>query len=128
MGALDYYGAPSEREHIDGERMGGMLPANNSSNVYEASRLIKGGEGVLLGFTVYNSNAAAQFILLFDAAQVPANGAVPVAVFTVATVANLAVNWIPGRTFRRGIVICNSSTGPTLTIGAADCFFDAQYV
>jgi len=59
---------------------------------------------------------------------VPANGAVPVAVFTVATVANLAVNWIPGRTFRRGIVICNSSTGPTLTIGAADCFFDAQYV
>ena len=33
-----------------------------------------------------------------------------------------------GRAFQAGIVVCNSTTAVTLTIGAADTWFDVQYV
>ena len=32
-----------------------------------------------------------------------------------------------GREFESGLVICNSSTDATKTIGSADTFFDVQY-
>ena len=120
--------AEAERHQLRGEASGAGVPLNSRSVAYEAFRVVKAGPGTLYGFTVYNSNGAAQFILVFDAQELPANTAVPVAVFTVATVQNLGVEWLPGRTFERGIVLANSSTGPTLTIGSADCWFDAQYV
>ena len=105
-----------------------LQPLNIHSNAYEASRIVKSGTGILYGFTVYNSKTSSQFIQVFDATTLPADGAIPAALFTVATAANLGVNWIPGRTFQNGIVICNSSTGPTKTLGSADCWFDAQYL
>lgn len=105
-----------------------LLPLNKSSIAYAASLVVKTGTGILYGFTVFSSRASAQWIQVFDARDVPADGAVPAWIGTVATVSNLGVNWLPGRTFQAGIVICNSSTGPTKTIGSADCWFDAQYV
>lgn len=105
-----------------------LEPLNIHSNAYGASLVVKTGPGIFYGFTVYNSAAAAQFIQWFDAATLPADGAIPAGFITVATVASAGVNWLPGRTFLTGIVICNSSTGPTKTIGAADCFFDAQFL
>lgn len=105
------------------------LPLNSRSNVYENRREAKAGPGLLFGFSVYSSNVAAQFIQVFDKHDAPANGDVPDAVFTVATVAHLAVSYIfPGRFHKYGIWVVNSTTGPTLTAGAADCFFDVQYV
>lgn len=104
------------------------LPLNARSNVYANALLVKSGPGLLFGFSVYNSKNAAQFVQVFDSHDAPAAGAVPDAVFTVATVAHLAVSYIfPGRFHKYGIWIVNSSTGPTLTAGLADCFFDAQY-
>jgi hypothetical protein len=104
-------------------------PLNVSSQAAEASHIIKSGAGRLFGFTVYNSNVGAQFIQLHDAQTLPADGAVPVFVCKVATVVDKGVFWGDwGRFFDRGIVICNSSTFATKTIGAADCFFDAQYL
>jgi hypothetical protein len=35
---------------------------------------------------------------------------------------------LPPRFFNNGIVVANSSTSATLTIGAADCWFDCQYL
>lgn len=121
----------------DGELIAGLarelraagLPLNCHSNAYEASRLVKGGPGYLFGFTVYNSKGSGQFVQVHDSAVLPAEGAVPEVFFDIATVVAKAVQWLPlGRAFQRGIYLVNSSTGPTKTIGSADCFFDAQYI
>lgn len=109
------------------------LPLNVSSNV-DATRLqVKSGPGILFGFTVNTSKATAQYIQLHDSHDAPGSGAIPVAVFqinggAVATGNDLSVSYIfPGRFFRAGIWIANSSTRATLTAGSADCFFDAQF-
>lgn len=105
-----------------------LEPFNISSIAYEAARVVKTGPGILFGFTVYNSNGSAQFVQVFDARTVPDDGSVPACVFTVAGGSNLPVQWLPGRTFTAGCVLVNSSTGPTKTVGSADCWFDAQYL
>jgi hypothetical protein len=113
---------------VQGEH-GQPWPLNSSSPGYEASRVVKAGAGKLYGFTVYNSSGSTQFIQVHDAPGVPADGAVPCLVFSVATVSAVFVGFADvGRSFEQGCVLCNSSTGPTKTIGSADCFFDAQYI
>ncbi|MGH2835420.1 MAG: hypothetical protein ACRDUT_00080 [Mycobacterium sp.] len=110
------------------EAVVGGLPVSTHSNVYETGRLVNSGAGLFFGFSVYNSNADPQFIQLFDLTAAPASGSVPEAVFTAAGTSHLAVSYIfPGRYFRTGIWIGNSSTGPTYTAGGADCFYDCQY-
>ena len=105
------------------------LPLNTHSNVYENAHAVKSGPGYLFGFTVYNSKGSGQFIQVFDSSTLPAEGAVPETFFDIATVVAKGVQWLPlGRSFLRGIYLVNSSTGPTKTIGSADCFFDAQYI
>jgi hypothetical protein len=102
-------------------------PRNGTSPQLEAARIALAGEGRVFGFTVYNSNAAAQFILVFDQATIPSNGETADVVLKAPAGDVLGVNWIPGRWFQSGCVLCNSSTAPTLTAGAADCHFDVQY-
>lgn len=107
----------------------GPTLSNASSAAYEASHIIKAATGKLFILSVYSSKAATQWIQLHDAAALPADGAVPVLTLSIATVADLMLDWsIFGRNFANGIVVCNSTTGPTKTIGAADCFFDAQFI
>lgn len=102
----------------------------NTSDAYEASRVISTRPGKLMSLAGYNSKGSAQFIQLHDATSVPADTAVPVMVITAATVANFNFDaFIPegGYPFNNGIVVCNSSTGPTKTVGSADCFFTATF-
>jgi hypothetical protein len=100
-----------------------------ASTAYEASHVLKSTPGTLLMLSGYNSKGSAQFIQLHDAAALPADNAVPVFVMTVATVANFTVTLpIAGLKFATGIVVCNSSTGPTKTIGTTDCWFTAEIV
>ena len=122
--------APETREQflVAGE-LGYLIPLNISSVVYVNALVAKSGEGVCYGFSGYNSKASAQFIQVFDANAVPADTAVPVTILSVPATANFSVDYgWRGRVFRAGIVVCNSSTGPTKTIGSADCWFDVQYV
>lgn len=80
------------------------------------------------GFSVYNSSASAQWILMFDRSTLPADTAVPLMAFNVAGQQPLGVYYGEmGRLFRQGIILCNSSTDTTKTIGSANCFFDVEY-
>jgi hypothetical protein len=93
------------------------------------SIIVKTGISKLFGFSVYSSNVAAQFILMFDANGVPAESTVPIMAFPVAATASVGTYYgTAGRSFDHGIVLCNSTTATSKTIGAADCFFDVQYV
>lgn len=114
------WGTPSEYVQLE--------PFNKSSIAYAASLQIKNGPGILYGFTVYSSRSSGQFIQLFDSNTLPADNAVPAWVVSIDATSDREFQWIPGRTFLNGIVVCNSSTGPTKTIGSADCYFDAQYL
>jgi len=103
-------------------------PKNSTSTAYEASRVVKAFGGQLYGLQGYNSKGTAQFIQIHDARSLPADTAVPVVTITVPTASNFSIDFgTYGRQFQNGIVVCNSSTGPTKTIGAADCWFDVQF-
>lgn len=97
-----------------------------ASSAYEASHVLRATPGRLLSLVGYNSKATAQFIQVFNSATVPADTAVPVATMTVAGVSNFSLPLpITGMLFSTGIAVSNSSTGPTKTVGAADCYFTA---
>lgn len=105
------------------------FPLNVTSSGLSRSIIAKTGIAKLFGFTVTSTNVAAQWILLFDAAAVPANGTVPLAAFNVALASGFSAYYgSVGRAFRSGIVLANSTTQGTLTIGAADTLFDVQYI
>ena len=99
-----------------------------TSGSYKKSLVVKASAGRLFLLTGYNSNAAAQFVQVHDAAAVPADGVAPVYTFVVPQ-GNFSLDLTNiGDYFSNGIVVCNSSTGPTKTIGADDCWFTALYL
>ena len=107
-----------------------VAPSNaNSGSAYVASLVVKASAGVLYGLTGYNSRTSAQFIQVHSASALPADGVAPVVTFTVPASSNFSLDYGRfGRYCTPGIVISNSSTGPTKTIGSADIFVDVQYV
>jgi hypothetical protein len=102
-------------------------PTNFNRQVLLASVVLP-GDLLVYGCTVYSTNAAAQFVNFFDNSALPADGAVPLFSWPLAAHNGVGFSWAPnGRRFYAGLVLCNSSTDATKTIGAADCFFDVQY-
>lgn len=128
---LDVPGAISQGgwwSRLFGEATSAGFPVNSTSQALEAARVVKSGAGTLFGVSGFNNKGTAQFVQIFDVEKPPVNGAVPVVVITVPTVSNFSIAFgILGRSFARGIFVCNSSTLATLTAGAADCWFDCQY-
>jgi len=99
----------------------------DDSVAYEASAIIKDSSGTLYRLMGYNSGGA-QFLQLHDSATVPADNAIPKVLIAIAATANFDIDLGEiGRFFNNGIVVCNSSTEATKTIGAADCWFSAWY-
>lgn len=105
-----------------------LLPLNYHSRALEASCVVKTGPGVLYGFTFSSTLGAAQYVQVFDASSLPADGAVPIIAKSCAANDAVMLSWLPGRTFLVGIIICNSTTNGSKTLGAANSIFDAQFV
>jgi hypothetical protein len=106
-----------------------VVYSNSTSGKLESTRVVKSGAGRLFGVSGFSSKASNQFILGFDATSIPANGAVPNFVMQASASDNFWVSWAPNwRDFFDGWVFANSSTSSTLTLGSADCWFDAQYL
>lgn len=112
-----------------GQAVDAAGPNNASTTAYAASLVVKAAGGRLFGLSGYNSKGSAQWIQVHDAASLPSDTAVPVVILYVAATSSFSLDFgLRGRAFTTGIVVCNSSTGPTKTIGSADIFADAQYV
>jgi len=103
-------------------------PSNSTSTAQEASRVVKASAGTLFVVSGFNNHTSDQYIQLFDSASLPANGVVPAIVIRCYAGEPFGYRAPEaGRAFSTGIVICNSTTGPTKTIGSANCIFDIQY-
>lgn len=103
------------------------LPTNLNFGVKLASVVLPGHLAVY-GFTVYSTKGSSQFLNVFDAATLPADTAVPLWSWPLSANNGVSFSWTPSvRQFLSGLVLCNSSSDATKTIGSADCFFDVQY-
>ena len=93
-----------------------------------ASKVIKSSAGSLKSLSVYNSGAA-QFILIMNTASLPANGTVTLLYppIPIAAASVIMLEFSRPLVAGTGIVVCNSSTAPSKTIGSADCIFHGQY-
>lgn len=99
-----------------------------NTEAYAASLVVKTASGALLSLTGYNSKATAQFVQIHESSTLTADGTFPILTFTVPGTSNFSIDFgLPGLPCNGGIVVCNSSTGPTKTIGSADCYFTAVY-
>lgn len=103
--------------------------SHDDSVAYEASTLSKASAGHVRSIEGYNSKASAQFIQLHNASSVPADTAVPEMIMTVPATSNFSIDFgEDGYYCDTGIAVCNSSTGPTKTIGSADVYFTIRYI
>lgn len=91
------------------------------------SLVAKASPGTIYDLFITNTLAAAQYVQIHDAAALPADGAVPESCVVVPASSSLAISFTGGKVMTTGIVISNSSTAPTKTIGAADCWFEVTY-
>jgi hypothetical protein len=103
-----------------------LTRANTSA--YATNLVVKNSAGRLFSLAGYNSGPA-QFIHIYDAASLPSEATAPAFVLAVPAQASFFFdfggNALPCSV---GIVVGNSSTGPTKTIGSANCFFTALYL
>lgn len=69
-----------------------------------------------------------QFLQIFDAASLPAEGAAPIETIRVPENDNFSIDLLHGRSFETGVVVVGSTTADTKTISAANWFIIVDMV
>lgn len=121
---------------LSGAVFGSNVPEANSawacSNyaaLAAASGVIKAAAGKLYGVTLTNDNAAARYIQFFNLTAVPADTTAPLFTIKLGIGETRQLDFsMMGKYFSTGICWCNSTTGATKTIGAADTYVEARYL
>lgn len=103
-------------------------PSNINTSALVASLVVKASAGTVYEIRGYNSLASTQFIQIHDASSLPSESATPEDVISAEASSNFFITYPQGKTFATGIVVTNSSTAATKTIGAADCWFSAEFI
>lgn len=115
---------------VQGIAASAVVPPNGyASTAVETNHVIKDAAGVVFVASMYNDNAATRYLQFFDSHTLPADGVVPLLSFEVPTKTTRVIDSYAfrGKQFRIGIVVCNSTTGVSKTLGGADCLFDVEY-
>lgn len=109
---------------------GGNTPTSwNDFAPSSYSGVIKNAGGKLFSLYAANVGASTRYLMLFDAAALPANGAVPKIVIPLAVNDADLFPFVRPKSFTTGIVWGASSTATTLTIDAtATIGVNAEYV
>lgn len=120
--------ANAEVELVVGGSSGSSNATLGATTALAASLVVKASAGALVGFSGFNNSSSAQYIQVHNSATLPADTAVPKIVLKADAGENFFYN--PGMplAFSTGIVLSNSSTAATKTIGSADCWFQAEYL
>jgi hypothetical protein len=106
----------------------GGLVASAQIKVISPTVASGGRGGHLHWLALYNNNAAVRYAMLFDSASLPADGAAPLWMQSMAAATSVVkeLAWPPdGLWFQNGIWICISTTASTKTLAAADLIFTA---
>lgn len=117
---LSGWGTPGDDERL--------LPLVYASPRLANSAVVKTGPGTFYSITMTNTNAAARFLQAFDASVLPADGAVPLFSRSIPITDSITITWTVGFTFNVGLVVCNSTTSGSKTIGAADALFAVTFI
>lgn len=102
----------------------GIAPA--MSTALEGSHVIKATPGTLYSLVITNTKASAQYVMIMDAASLPADGAVTLLfpAIAVGAASTTSITLPAPLTGATGLVVSNSSTGNfSLAHGSADCVF-----
>jgi len=102
--------------------------ASSATSVVASSLILKASAGNLYGFNVV-SGASAGYLLIYDSATVPADGATtPKRAYVIAANASMSVSFEIPRRFASGIVLVFSTTGPFLKTASPTAFLSGEFV
>lgn len=102
--------------------------SSGQSTVAEGSRIIKASAGNLYGVNA-TSGASAGYLLVYDSATVPADGATtPKKTFVMAANSTIAFDFDMPIRMASGIVLVFSTTGPFTKTLSATAFLAADFV
>lgn len=125
---LDAFGRLDVRQRpVSGDTTGWSRAKN--AGALAASLVVKNSAGRLRLVRVTSTLASLQFLQVHNATALPSNGVTPEHVVAIPASSSVVLDLGElGDYLSTGIVLTNSTTAATLTIGAGDCVFSALYI